>query len=318
MRYAAMPERHDDHGFGAGGPVTDLDLRLVRYFTVLAEELNFGRAAKRLFLTQPTLSRQIRRLEAQLGTTLIERDTLGSRLTADGEAFLADAQELLALADRATRKARTGSSRERLILGYVDDLIVTDVIRAIRTTDPNVEVTARHVQSIEGGDALLRHDIDLLVARSPMPFEASGLNVTELYQEPRILAVASGHALADELTVTPDDFSTEPLATCATKGSPDWTSFWRFERPGAPPRRTIETRDVHDLLELVAGDGTVAVFPANDRRVQLRDDVVAVPIVGVEPCHVVVVKRAADDRKHVMAVVAHAAEQLRPAESLVS
>lgn len=311
-----MPERHDDRD----GPATDLDLRLVRYFTVLAEELNFGRAAERLFLTQPTLSRQVRRLEAQLGTELLVRDAQGSRLTADGQSFLADAQELLALADRATRKVRDGASPERLTLGYVDDLIVTDVIRAMRTTHPNVEITARYVPSLEGGEALLRHTVDALFTRSPMPFGVSGLDVTELYREPRMLAVAAGHALADEVTVTPDDFATQPLATCSIKGSPDWASFWRFERSGAEPpsRRTIETQNVHDLLELVAGDGAVAVFPANDRRVNLRDDVVTVPIVGVEPCHVVVVKRTTDDRELVTAVAAHAAEQFRPAGPVVS
>jgi DNA-binding transcriptional LysR family regulator len=314
-----MPERHDDRDAAtADGPVTDLDLRLVRYFTVLAEELNFGRAAERLFLTQPTLSRQVRRLESQLGTQLLERDGQGSRLTPAGEAFLADAQELLALAGRATRRARDRASRERLTLGYVDDLIVTDVIRAMRTTHPNVEVTARHVGSTEGGDALRRRDIDVLVARSPLPFDASGLDLTELFEEPRVLAVASTHPLAAAIDVTPDDFATEPLATCSTKGSPDWETFWRFERPGSPSRRTIETRDVHDLLEHVAGDGSVAVFPANDRRVGLRDDVVTVPIVGVEPCHVVVARRADDDREPVPAVVARAVELLRPAESFVS
>lgn len=315
-----MLERHDGGGSAAGhGPSTDLDLRLVRYFTVLAEELNFGRAAERLFLTQPTLSRQVRRLEAQLGTQLLERDAQGSRLTAAGEAFLADARELLALAARATRRVGAVPS-QRLTLGYVDDLIVTDLIRAMRAAHPTVEVAARHVQPLEGGEALLSHSIDVLLARSPMPFPVSGLNVTKLYGEPRILAVASGHALADEVTVTPEDFATEPLATCATKGSPDWAAFWRFERSGAgaPSRRIIETHDVHDLLELVAGDGTVAVFPANDRRVELRDDVVTVPIVGVEPCHVVVVKRADDDRELVEAVAALAAEQLPPAEPVAS
>jgi DNA-binding transcriptional LysR family regulator len=311
MRHGAMLKRHDDLG-----PVTDLDLRLVRYFTVLAEELNFGRAAQRLFLTQPTLSRQVRRLEVQLGTPLLERDAQGSRLTPGGEAFLADARQLLALAERTTRRARTGLQAERLTVGYVDDLVVTDLIRALRETHPAVAVTARHVLPLEGGDALRRHDIDALVARSPMPFATSGLDMTVLYDEARILAVGAGHALANAAAVTPDDFAAEPLATCATKGSPDWAAFWRFDLPGAPPtsRRMSEADNVHDLLELVAGDDAVAVFPAHDRRVGLRDDIVTIPIAGAKPCHVVVVRRAGDDRDLVTAVATHAAKRLRPTE----
>jgi DNA-binding transcriptional LysR family regulator len=311
-----MPDGHDH---GHAGAAIDLDLRLVRYFTVLAEELNFGRAAERLYLTQPTLSRQLRRLEAQLGARLLERDAQGSRLTADGEAFLTDARELLALSARVTRDARTRSSSVRLTLGSVDTLVVTDVIRALRSAHPDVEVTTRHVPTVEGGDALRRHDVDVLVARSPLPFDATGLDVTVLYTEPLLLAVGSDHRLADRAAVARDDFAAEPLATCATKGSPDWTAFWHFEAAGeaARARRTIETRDVHDLLERVADSGAVAVFPADDRRVQLRDDVIAIPITGVEPCHVVVVTRSDDHRELVRTVSAHAAEQLRPASARV-
>ncbi|WP_280435427.1 LysR family transcriptional regulator, partial [Nocardia carnea] len=89
----------------AADPGTDLDLRLVRYFTVVAEHLNFARAAAELHIAQPSLSRQIQRLEDVLGVRLLERTTQGSRLSAAGAAFLPRAQELLHIAHRAARAA---------------------------------------------------------------------------------------------------------------------------------------------------------------------------------------------------------------------
>ena len=84
----------------------DLDLRLVRYFVAVAEELHFGRAAARLYVSQPALSRQIRKLEDQVGERLLVRDSRHVALTARGERFQEDARQLLAIADRLQRPIR--------------------------------------------------------------------------------------------------------------------------------------------------------------------------------------------------------------------
>src|SRR6478752_3145937 len=94
-------------------PVTEatveLDLRLVRYFVAVADELHFGRAAAQLFVSQPALSKQIRKLEDQLGENLLVRDSRHVTLTARGQQFLADARRLLALADSMAQPARRNS-----------------------------------------------------------------------------------------------------------------------------------------------------------------------------------------------------------------
>src|SRR5918998_4086153 len=98
----------------------DLDLRLVRYFTVVAEYLHFARAAEELRVAQPSLSRQIQRLENTLGVRLLERTTQGSRLTAAGAAFLPHAQQLLHGAQQAVLAARSAAPEHTITIGYAD------------------------------------------------------------------------------------------------------------------------------------------------------------------------------------------------------
>jgi DNA-binding transcriptional LysR family regulator len=100
----------------------DLDLRLVRYFTVVAEHRHFGRAAVELHLTQSSLSRQIIRLEQQVGARLLDRTPQGTRLSEAGEAFLPLAAELLRSAARAAAQARAVARPTRITVGYTANL----------------------------------------------------------------------------------------------------------------------------------------------------------------------------------------------------
>src|SRR2546430_1937475 len=96
----------------------DLDLRLVRYFLVVAEQLNFARAAEQLRVAQPSLSRQIQRLENTVGVRLLERTSQGSRLTAAGAAFLPRAQQLVHNAEQAVLTARAAAPARTITVGY--------------------------------------------------------------------------------------------------------------------------------------------------------------------------------------------------------
>src|ERR1700751_1981253 len=99
-------------------PLVDLDLRLVGYFVVVAEHRHFGRAATALRVAQPSLSRQIRRLEQQLGVRLLDRTPQGTRLTEAGEVFLPRAKALLRSAVQATAQARAAAQPSRIRIGY--------------------------------------------------------------------------------------------------------------------------------------------------------------------------------------------------------
>src|ERR1700691_3713107 len=138
-------------------PEADLDLRLVRYFTVVAELRHFGRAAAALHLAQPSLSRQIRRLEQQLSVRLLDRTPQGSRLTEAGEVFLPRAKALLRSAAQATAQARAAAQPSRIAIGYTPGLIVTPAVRELRREHPDADVQALHIDWNQPRDALLDH-----------------------------------------------------------------------------------------------------------------------------------------------------------------
>ncbi|TDD90401.1 LysR family transcriptional regulator [Actinomadura rubrisoli] len=275
----------------------DLDLRLVRYFTVVAEHLNFGRAADALHLAQPSLSRQIQRLEHQLGVRLLDRTPQGSRLTGAGAAFLPQAQALLHAAQQATLTARAAAPPRTITIGYVDDLVITPAVRDLRRRHPAAQVRTRHLNWDETG-ALSDGRVDALIARAPLPSSTERLQVTVLYDEPRVLVVPASHRLAGKESVTPDDIADEALVPCTGTGTgAGWSEFWRLEpRPGGHPAPLgpIVVDTFEDKLELIADGRALAVLPAGDRRITLRDDLAALPLDGIDPCQVVVATRAND------------------------
>src|SRR5437660_7495761 len=124
-----------------------LDLRLVEYFIALAEELHFGRAAERLHIAQPSLSQQIRRLEDQLGVTLLERTSRHVSLTPAGEALLREGRKMLTQARRAIQATRVAGA-ERLTVGFYGSAAsaaLPEVLAAFSRRHPHVEVTVREL-----------------------------------------------------------------------------------------------------------------------------------------------------------------------------
>jgi DNA-binding transcriptional LysR family regulator len=276
----------------------DLDLRLVRCFTVVAEHRHFGRAATALHLTQPSLSRQIRRLETQLGARLLDRTPQGSRLTEAGEVFLPLAKAVLRSAAQAAARTRAAAQPSRITIGYTTGLIVTPAVRELRDRHPGAEVRTVHVDWLDQRAALLDHRVDAVVTR--LPFPTDQLHVTILYDEPRVVVLPLGHRLAGKDYVTVDDIADEPLPR-TRRSDPAWSAFWRLEpRPDgrpAPDGPIIES--VEDKFELIAAGQAVAIA-AGTRFNGLRPDLTVVPLEGVEPCHVVVATRA-DDRGRLVA-----------------
>jgi DNA-binding transcriptional LysR family regulator len=276
-------------------PGLDLDLRLVRYFTVVAEHLHFARAAAALHVAQPSLSRQIKRLEDALGVRLLERTTQGSALTAAGAAFLPQAQALLHSAQEAVRAARAAAPPRTITIGYVEDLVITPAVRDLRRGHPDAHVRTRHLDWNETR-ALPDGRVDVLVARAPLPIPDDDLSVTVLYDEPRVLLVPASHRLADKKSVRQDDFADESLLTCASMAAV-WSEFWRLDPlpDGNPaPLGPLLVDTFEDKLEVVADGRAVAVVPAYDRRYTLRDDVIAITVDDMEPCQVVVASRSGD------------------------
>src|ERR1700748_625768 len=114
----------------SASPVVDLDLRLVGYFVVVAEHRQFSRAATALRVAQPSLSRQIRRLEQQLGVRLLDRTPQGTRLTEAGDVFLPRAKALLRSASQTIAQVRCAAQPSRITIGYTTSKIITPAVRA--------------------------------------------------------------------------------------------------------------------------------------------------------------------------------------------
>ena len=291
----------------------DLDLRFVRFFTVVAKHQNFGRAAAELRLAQPTLSRYIQRLEQQLDVRLFDRSPRGTQLTEAGNAFRPLAESLLAEAERAVRSTRAVTAPLHLTVGYVGGLIVTPAVKQLRQTQPGVDVRTIHLHWSDAHTALLDHRADVVVARAPFPTD--GLHTTVLYEEPRVLLVPLEHRLAHRSSVTLIDFADEPLVGYDRA---DYDAFWRVTpRPDgsqAPPGPVADIH--HDKLESVANGAALALAPARPGNTAPRPDLIAVPVEGIDWSTVVVASRKHDLNALVAVFEKSAKSQLAPSGSI--
>ncbi|HEX4395770.1 MAG TPA: LysR family transcriptional regulator, partial [Mycobacterium sp.] len=248
----------------------DLDLRLLRYFVVVADHRHFGRAATALRVAQPSLSRQIRRLEQQLGARLLDRTPQGTRLTEAGEVFLPAAKALLRSAARAAAQTRAAAQPSRITIGYTTGLIVTPAARELRRQHPDSDVHTVHLEWNAARQSLLDHRVDAVVTR--LPFPTDQLHVTILYDEPRVLVVPLDHRLAGKESITLDDIADEPMPRIRDS-DPAWSAFWRVDpRPDgrrAPDGPFIDA--LEDKFEVIAAGQAVAIT-AGSHGVALRPD----------------------------------------------
>ncbi|CAL9567265.1 LysR family transcriptional regulator [Streptomyces sp. enrichment culture] len=283
----------------------DLDLRLVQCFTVVAEHQHFGRAAEALHTTQPSLSRQIRRLEQQVGVRLLDRTTRGTRLSEAGEVFLPRAQELLHAAVEAMARTRAAARPSSITIGYTKGLVVTAAVRALRERHPDAEVHTRLLAWNDSRGALLEHRVDAVVTR--LPFPTDQLRVTVLYDEPRVLVVPRDHRLADKESVTLDDIADEPIPH-VRQSDPLLNAYWRLDpRPdGRPAPDGPLAEALEDKHELIAAGQAVAVGPPLDHATGLHPSLTTVPLHGVEPSQVVLATRTGDRSRLVTSFRKHA------------
>lgn len=188
----------------------DLDLRKLRYFVTVAEELHFGRAAERLFIAQPVLSRQIRALEREIGVGLLDRTSRQVSLTAAGMRLYDDARNLLAAAAGATRRAHEAArGQERIVVGFAPGLRVARAVAAFGEVARDVTVELMELVWYEGADAVRDGRADIAYVRDPL--ETEGLILRELGTEPKVAVIPAGHRLAAKRSVRMRDLADEML-----------------------------------------------------------------------------------------------------------
>ncbi|WP_329335589.1 LysR substrate-binding domain-containing protein [Streptomyces sp. NBC_01352] len=247
----------------------DLDLRKVRYFVAVAEQLHFGRAAERLHIAQPVLSRQIRALEKDLGAALFERDSHGATLTAAGRQLLDDARNLLASADAARRRVRRAArGPRRLVVGFRAGIVVTHAVRAFGAAHPDVDVQARRVEWDDQERLILDGSVDLAYLRRPI--DERGLKLLPLYTETRVAMLPADHRLAGKPELASADLAGET-----------WLRYLD-PRPHDLPIRTIEEK-----FERVAGGLGITLVPRSVAEQYSRPDITYVPVRDAEPDQVI-------------------------------
>ena len=191
-----------------------MELRHLRYFVAVAEELNFRRAAERLHIAPPPLSVQIRKLEAEIGTELLSRQARGVRLTEAGKVFLEQARQVIAGARRGVTLAREAGQGEigQLAIGYnapAGFLIFPRVVPSYRLARPRVQLTFHALNMPQQLEGLQREELDLGVIW--LPLRAEGFDVQELVHEPLIAVLPATHRLADQKSVSIRQLSREPM-----------------------------------------------------------------------------------------------------------
>ncbi|MFD9006924.1 LysR family transcriptional regulator [Streptomyces sp. NPDC059582] len=243
----------------------DLDLRKIRYFVAVAELLHFGRAAERLHIAQPVLSRQIRALEKDLGAELLTRDSHGVRLTAAGTQLLEDSRHLLATAEAARRRVR-GASRgpRRLVVGFRAGVVVTRALRAFSADHPDVGVEARRVEWDDQADLILDGTVDIAYVRPPVP--ERGLTLVPLFTETRVAMLPADHPLAGKPELASADLAGERRLRYSDAG------------PDDPQIRTIEEK-----FERVAAGYGITLVPRSVAEQYSRPDITYVPVTDAEP-----------------------------------
>ncbi|MDY7540745.1 LysR substrate-binding domain-containing protein [Undibacterium sp. RTI2.1] len=250
-----------------------IDLRQLRYFLALSEELNFGRAALRLHISQPPLSRQIRQLEDQLGVELFLRIKSGVALTEAGAAFLPEVRKTLLQAEKAIAVARAARGAEdgQFVVGYTtvfDRSAIPDVFDRLRQRFPNWRVVTKGKHSISLVRDIKNGIMD--AAFIGLHTDPQGLTVETILEEPLVVALPANHRLAQKRRLGFDDLRGEPMFWFERRLNPGFYDHCQafFEQIDFKPNIISEPQDHHILLGLIAEGQGIALISASLQKVK--------------------------------------------------
>jgi len=243
-----------------------MELRHLRYFVAVAEEENVTRAAMKLHVSQPGLSRQIRDLEDELGFLLLERSAKSVRLTPAGQMFLAEARAVLKRAEEAIQAARAVADGQgaELHVGYATSptvKLLPPTLRAFQAQMPSVRVKLHDLSTEEMLGQLREGKLEMAFMVKPSAALLRGLNFEELARDDMCVAVARNHPFAHKRTVSLVEVAKEPLIALNRKDYPDYHESLEamFADVKAKPRVAEEHDSVSSLITSVEAGSGVAI-----------------------------------------------------------
>lgn len=250
-----------------------IDLRQLRYFLAVSEELNFGRAALRLHISQPPLSRQIRQLEDQLGVELFLRSKAKVALTEAGAAFLPEVRRTLLQAEKAVAVARAARGVEggQFVVGYTtvfDRSAIPDVFDRLHQRFPNWRIVTRGKHSISLVRDIKNGTMD--AAFIGLHTETQGLTIETILEEPLVVALPARHRLAKKRKLGFDDLRDEPMFWFERRLNPGFYDHCQafFEQIDFKPNTIPEPPDHHIMLGLIAEGQGIALISASLQNVK--------------------------------------------------
>lgn len=266
-----------------------MELRHLRYFCAVAEELNLTRAAEKLFIAQPPLSRQIKQLEEEIGAPLFVRRPRGLELTAAGQYFLEHARQILDKVEATIGDTRRIAQHGKTVfaIGFVPSVFYGQLplmVRRLRQ-NKNLEIVLHELKTREQVEALKSGKIDIGFGR--LRIEDPDVAQELLFDEPMIAALPASHPLTNGMP-TMGDLSEVPLITFPAGPSPNFADITQnlFHARGLRVNVIQQVNDIQTALSLVASDMGFTLIPEQVRRLQregieflpLEDDNITVPV----------------------------------------
>ncbi|MDB6047086.1 MAG: LysR family transcriptional regulator [Gammaproteobacteria bacterium] len=248
-----------------------MKLRQLRFFITVADELGFSKAAAKLHVAQPSLSVQIKALEEEVGARLFERDKHHVFLTQAGKLFRQHAGAILAMAETAKIEARCAAAGE---LGTIDfgytassmfSRVLPPAIRGFRKQYPHVLLTLHELTSLEQFHGLLDRSLDVGVLRRPEVSTPVGIQISEWYRTPLVVAIAQDHVLAQRRSLSLAALKGEPFIMYPREAGTGiyWQVMDLCAKADFRPRVVREVLESSTIIGLVAAGAGVAVVPAD-------------------------------------------------------
>lgn len=284
-----------------------LNLHLVRYFVAVIDEGHFGRAAARLYISGPALSKQIRALERKLGVDLVDRSARPVVPTEAGWRFLPEAREALAAADRAVAavEAHRRAQARVLRVGFMTAATGTHARRILDRMQRDVPAVSVQLTQLPWSDqarAVRARTVDASLVRPPI-VATDELRLDLVRHETRVVALPAVHRLAARASVELADLDDDDHIT-DDRADQRWIRWWACDpRPsGRSVRYGPVAHTVDELLEVVASGEAIAITAASVADGYRHPEVVFVPIVDAKPCPISLCTRVDDDSPQVQAL----------------
>ena len=282
-----------------------MDLRLLAYFVAVADELHFGRAAARLHMTQPPLSRAVKQLENELGVLLLVRSAAGVSLTPAGAALRDEAGTLLAHAGQLRDRVAAVAGPAAVTVGTLADSVEqvgAQLVEGFRARHPDVRIRIREADLTDPTTGLRTGLADVAITR--LPFDDVGIATHVLRADPVGVVLRADDPLARRESLRVRDLAGRPWFQLPGGTDPRWRSYWNGGLPEGEHRDGPEIRTVQECLQAVLWNGTVGLSPSTHA---LPDGLVCVPLADLPPSRLVVAWNASNENPLVRSFVSLAA-----------